>query len=143
MFVPIKPGGWVVQSYSQQDSWALCFNAASLQFTVGAGEILYLGRFDAPFHRAQLTREVLKSGKLSIRGSGFADHFDLADGPRFDPADAAQLDAVRAMLAQRAPGVTAPVRAVTFSPAAFGTGSTLYGARKCGGYAPASLNKRR
>lgn len=55
----------------------------------------------------------------------FADFFDLPEGPRFAPIDATQLEAVRGMLGKRAPLVTVPVRAVEFTPARFGTGSTL------------------
>ncbi len=134
LIAPIKPGRWVVQSYSQQDKWALCFNAASLQFEVKPGEVVYLGQFDAVAHRDQLTRQAVSSGKISMSTYDFADFFDLPDPPRFASVDDAQLANVRQMLAQYAPGVTAPVRAVTFGPATFGTGSTLFAERKCGGY---------
>lgn len=56
------------------------------------------------------------------------------DGPRFAPVDEGELTRVREMLAARAPQATAPVRAVAFSPARFGTGSTLFAERRCGGY---------
>ena len=134
LLAPIKPGRWVVQSYSQQDLWALCFNAASLQFDVKPGEVVYLGDFDALAHRRQLIERTVRTGKTSLRGVAFADFFDLPDSPRFAPVDGGQLDAVREMLGRQAPLVTAPVRAVEFAPAQFGTGSTLFAERKCGGY---------
>lgn len=134
LIVPIKPGRWVFQGYSQQDIWTLCFNAASQQFEVKAGEVVYLGEFDALSHRRQLTVEALRSGKMSIRGYGFADFFDLPGGPRFRAIDEAQLAAVREMIGRRSPRVTAPVRAAEYSPARFGTGSTLFAERRCGGY---------
>jgi hypothetical protein len=130
----IKPGRWVFQSYSQQDKWALCFNAASWQFEVKSGEVVYLGEFDARSHREQLTEQAIASGKASIRGNDFADFFDLPDGPHLKAIDEAQLTAVREMLARRAPLVSAPVRAADYSPAIFGTGSTLFAERRCGGY---------
>lgn len=130
----VKPGRWVVLSYSQQDKWALCFNAASVQFDIAPGEIVFLGRFDSLAHRRQLTELAVGSGRVSLSSSSFADFFDLPEGPRFAPVDEAQLADVRRMLAQRAPQATAPVRAVTFSPARFGTGSTLFAQRRCGGY---------
>ncbi|MFX4087139.1 hypothetical protein ACKU27_18770 [Sphingobium yanoikuyae] len=138
LMVPVKPGRWVVRSYSQQDSWALCFNAASLQFEAKPGQVVYLGRFDALSHRQQLTRQAIASGNTSIRGCGFVDYFDLPQGPIFAPVDAPQIAAVQTMLARRVPGVSVPVQAVAFTPATFGTGSTLYGTRRCGGYFPAS-----
>ncbi|MGK6353750.1 hypothetical protein ACMGDH_00820 [Sphingomonas sp. DT-207] len=130
----VKPGRWVFQSYSQQDKWALCFNAGSWQFEVKPGRVVYLGEFDSPWHRERLTEEALRSGKVSISGYGFADFFDLPEGPRFRPVDTDQLAAVRDMLGRQAPAVTAPVEAAEYSPAKFGTGSTLFGERVCGGY---------
>jgi hypothetical protein len=130
----VKPGRWVVLSYSQQDKWALCFNATSVQFDVAPGEIIFLGRFDSLAHRQQLTEKAIASGRVSLSSSSFADFFDLPEGPRFAPVDEAELTRVRRMLATRAPQATAPVRAVAFSPARFGTGSTLFAQRRCGGY---------
>ena len=131
---PIKPGRWVFLSYAQQDKWALCFNAASIQFEVKPGEVVYLGELDATAHRRQLTEQAVMSGKISITGYGFADFFDLPEGPRLAPVGEAELAGVRAMLRQRAPGVTAPVRGAEYGPAKFGTGSTLFAERRCGGY---------
>lgn len=130
----IKPGRWVFQSYSQQDKWALCFNATSWQFQVRPGEVVYLGEFDALGHRKQLTEQAVRLGKLAISGYGFADFFDLPEGPRFKAIDGPQLTAVSDMLSRRAPLVKAPVRAAQYSPAKFGTGSTLLAERRCGGY---------
>jgi hypothetical protein len=130
----VKPGRWVVLSYSQQDKWALCFNAASVQFDIAPGEIVFLGRFDSLAHRRQLTEQAIRSGRVSVSSSSFADFFDLPEGPRFAPVDEAELTRVREMLAARAAQATAPVRAVAFSPARFGTGSTLFAQRRCGGY---------
>lgn len=138
----IKPGRWVYQSYSQQDKWALCFNAQSLQFEVKPGEVVYLGEFDAQRHRQQLTEQAILSGKVSVSSSDFADFFDLAEGPRLQPIDETQLAAVRAMLGRSAPKVTAPVRAADYTPARFGTGSTLFAERKCGGYFATSAKKK-
>ena len=92
------------------------------------------GEFDALKHRQQLTVQAISSGKISISGYGFADFFDLAEGPDFKGVDEAQLTAVRDMLSRSAPGVTEPVRAVHYDPAKFGTGSTLFAERRCGGY---------
>lgn len=134
LIASIKPGRWVFQSYSQQDKWALCFNAASWQFEVKAGQVIYLGEFDAFRHRSELTKQAAMSGKISIRGYGFADFFDLPEGPQLKAVDEIQLTAVREMLSRRAPQVTSPVHAAEYSPAKFGTGSTLFAERRCGGY---------
>jgi hypothetical protein len=134
LIAEIKPGRWTFQSYSQQDLWALCFNAASYQFEVKGGEVVYLGQLDALRHRQELGEQVVRTGKIAINGYGFADFFDLPDGPHLASIDDEQLDAVRDMLGRRARLVTAPVRAAEYSPASFGTGSTLLAQRRCGGY---------
>lgn len=134
LIVPIKPGRWVYQAYSQQDKWTLCFNAISRQFEVKPGEVVFLGEFDAGFHRDELTLKSTMSGQIFLSQYDFAAYFDLASGPKLGEIDALQLEAVRDMLRQNAPLVTAPVRAAEYSEAKFGTGSTLFGDRQCGGY---------
>jgi hypothetical protein len=114
-----------------------------LMAPVKPGEVMYLGRFDALFHRQQLTEQAVNSGRIAISGYGFADFFDLPDGPRFSTVDEADMTSVRAMLTRQAPGITAPVHSVTFSPASFGTGSTLFAERKCGGYFNTSAKSKR
>lgn len=130
----IKPGRWVFQSYSQQDKWSLCFNAKSLQFEVKPGQIVYLGEFDALRERAELAVEAMRSGKGSLRGSDFADFFDLTEGPHFRPIDDAQLAAVKDVLQRNGTLASGDVTPAAYSPAKFGTGSTLFAQRRCGGY---------
>lgn len=130
----LKPGRWVFQSYSQQDKWALCYNAHSLQFDVKPGEIVYLGEFDANRSRQELTDEAVRHGKISIGGYDFADFFDLAEEPHFAPVTDDQLDSVREMLSRTNPTLPKQVVAARYSPASFGTGSTLFAERRCGGY---------
>ncbi len=143
LIAAIKPGRWVIQSYSQQDKWALCFNASSLQFDVKPGEIIYLGKFDSIFHRRQLTLEATRSGRISISGYGFADFFDLPNGPRFEAIEESEIADLKSTLAHQTPGITAPVHSVMFRPASFGTGSTLFAERKCGGYFNTSANSKK
>lgn len=135
LIAEIKPGRWVFQSYSQQDSWSLCFNAASWDFEVKPGEVIYLGPFDAIVHRFQLTQRAVQSGRTTIRGSGFVTFFDLPAAPSVGAIDDDALAKVREMLKLNAPNVTAPVRAAELKATKFGTGSTLFGERVCGGYA--------
>jgi hypothetical protein len=138
----IKPGRWVFQSYSQQDKWALCFNAKSLQFEVKAGQVIYLGELDAVREREELTIEAMRSGKGSISGYGFADFFDLSEGPHLKPVDEAQLAAVTAVLQRSGTSTSGGVVAAEYSPARFGTGSTLFAERRCGGYFTKGAQKR-
>jgi hypothetical protein len=133
LMLTVKPGTWVFQDFSQQDSWALCFQDDSRQFTVGAGEVVYLGEFNARAHARDLQTIAVGTGRA--RTTGFEHFFDFITAPRLAPIREAELAAVRATLAARVPNTTAPVRAAVYSPARFGTGSDLFGmSRICGGY---------
>jgi hypothetical protein len=97
--------------------------------------VVYLGTFDALTQRAQLTQRAVQSGRTSIRGSGFVTFFDLPAPPGLGAIDDDQVAKAREMLKLRAPLITAPVRAADYKATKFGTGSTLFGERVCGGYA--------
>lgn len=133
LMLTVKPGTWVFKDFSQQDSWALCFQDDSRQFTVNAGEIVYLGKFDARAHARELQNIAVGTGRATTKS--FEHFFDFISAPRIAPISESELDAVRATLAARAPKTTAPLRAAVYSPARFGTGRNLFGmSRICGGY---------
>lgn len=133
LLLAVKPGTWVFKDFSQQDNWALCFQDGSRQFDVAAGEVVYLGEFDALAHALDLQRTAVLTHRTST--TGVEHFFDDVEPPRLAPVDEDDLAAVRAMLAAKVPGATAPVRAAVYSPARFGTGSDLFGlTRVCGGY---------
>ncbi len=133
LMLTVKPGTWVYQDFSQQDFWSLCFQDASWQFDVKAGEVVYLGAFDAVAHARDLQLTAVLTGRTSTKG---VEHFfDNIAAPRLAPIGEGDLANVRAILAANAPKTTAPVRAAVYSPARFGTGSDLFGlSRICGGY---------
>jgi hypothetical protein len=133
LMLTVKPGIWVYQDFSQQDLWALCFQDSSLQFDVKAGEVVYLGAFDAAAHARDLQITAIRTGRTSTKS--FEHFFDNIPAPRLAPVSEGDLANVRAVLAANAPKTTAPVRAAIYSPARFGTGSDLFGlSRICGGY---------
>lgn len=129
----LPPGTYVVHSFTRQDFWTLCFQDASLQFTIRAGEVLYLGEFDAVGTLAEVTRQAITSGRTTSQGSP-VDFFDNVPAPAFNPGDDAALAAAAAMAKRHMPGTTVAPTRVSFAPARFGTGSTLFGGRRCGGY---------
>ncbi len=129
----LKPGTYSILGFMRQDWWTLCYHAESLQFTVAPGEVLYLGAFDAEHAAAELGRQVTSSGRGSTRGTPI-DFFDNVAPPVFQPINEAALAAAAAMVRTHMPLTTVSPKAVTFSPARFGTGNTLFGDRRCGGY---------
>jgi hypothetical protein len=143
LVIPVKPGRWVYTGYSQQDKWTLCFNAKSLQFEAKPGDAIYLGEFDSIASRRELTVQAFSTGKFSINSYGFADFFDLPEGPLLKPIDDEQLAAVQEVVHLRLPLVVPPVKAADYLPARFGTGSTLFGERRCGGYFSGSPKGKR
>jgi hypothetical protein len=135
LVLEVDPGTYAFQDFSQQDFWALCFNDGSLQFTVRAGEVVYLGEMDVRRHAAELQRMAVMSGRTSLRNGRVAHFFDGVTPPTFLPADAADLPAAPPIVRPPTPRTTVAPRSVEFSPARFGTGHDLFGTgRICGGY---------
>ncbi|HEX2764722.1 MAG TPA: hypothetical protein VHM92_12880 [Allosphingosinicella sp.] len=131
----VKPGTYVFRDFSRQDFWSLCFNGASLQFTIKPGEVLYLGEFDAAKHTVELERLSVMTGRTSAYNGHPVQFFDTVSPPAFAPADEAGLAAAAAMVKARMPKTTVTPKAATFSPARFGTGKDLFGTQRiCGGY---------
>jgi hypothetical protein len=131
----IKPGTYVFRDFSRQDYWSLCFNGGSLRFTVGPGEVLYLGEFDVVKHVVELERLAVTTGRVTARSGEPVQFFDTVTPPAFAPADEAGLAAVAAMVKARMPKTSVAPKAAQFAPARFGTGKDLFGiSRICGGY---------
>lgn len=130
----IKPGTYIVQEFTRQDRWALCYNGESRVFTVKAGEALYLGEFDSVGSLRDLEGEVNKSFRFLSVGGALVHFFDVAP-PRFKPIGQGEIEKVQAFVKARMPRTTAPVTPVEFGIGQFGTGSDLFGSnRVCGGY---------
>jgi hypothetical protein len=129
----IKPGTYAFTGFARQDFWTLCFHDGSLQFTIKPGEVLYLGTFDASAHVREVMQKAVLSGRVSTRGEP-VDFFDEVTPPRFHAPTDEELADVAAMMKTAMPGTTVAPQAVQFSSARFGTGSTLFGSRRCGGY---------
>jgi hypothetical protein len=134
LVIDIKPGTYIVQQFTRQDRWALCFNEGSRSFTVKPGEALYLGEFDSIGSLLALEGEVNKSFRFLSTGGALVHFFDVAP-PQFRPIAEGEVEKVQAFVAARMPRTTAPVKAVGFGTGRFGTGSDLFGTnRVCGGY---------
>lgn len=134
MAIEVRPGTYAFRDLSRQDYWALCFNDGSLQFTVAAGEVLYLGEMDVRLHVRELERMAVMSGRIST-SSGAVHFFDGVTPPALAPVDEAALAAAAAWVRTRMPRTTVAPRAAQFTPARFGTGNDLFGlSRICGGY---------
>jgi hypothetical protein len=130
----IKPGTYIIQEFTRQDRWALCYNGESRVFTVKAGEALYLGEFDSIGSLRALDTEVGRTMRFISVGGKLVHFFDVAP-PQFKPVGEGEVEKVQAFVAARMPRTTAPVKAVEFAAGRFGTGSDLFGTnRVCGGY---------
>jgi hypothetical protein len=131
----VKPGTYVFRDFSRQDYWTLCFNGASLQFTIKPGEVLHLGEFDAARHTLELETLSVTTGRTIAYSGRPVQFFDTVSPPAFKPAGEAELAAAAAMIKARMPKTTVAPKAAQFSPARFGTGKDLFGTQRiCGGY---------
>lgn len=139
----IKPGTYIVQEFTRQDRWALCYNNDSRVFTVKAGEALYLGEFDSIGSLRALESEVSKSFRFISVGGKLVHFFDVAP-PQFKPIAEGEVATVQAFVNARMPRTTAPVKPVEFATGRFGTGSDLFGTnRVCGGYYKGSAKPKK
>lgn len=135
LVMDVKPGTYVISEFSRQDIWALCFHDNSVQFTVAAGEAIYLGELDAVGHVRELEQKAVLSGRTISMNHEPMHFFDDITPPMLRPVSQEDLAAATRMVQARMPKTTATLHAATFAPARFGTGSDLFGLnRVCGGY---------
>ncbi len=142
LVMDVKPGTYVISEFSRQDIWALCFHDSSVQFTVAAGEAVYLGELDAVAHVRELEQKAVSSGRVISHGEPMH-FFDDITPPRLRLPAGSDLAAVQRMMQARMPKTTATPEAAVYQPARFGTGSDLFGINRiCGGYWTGSAKPR-
>ena len=125
LVIEIKPGTYVVQSFTRQDLWQLCYHANSVQFNIAAGEVLYLGDFDATKATVELERLAVNSHR-TISNGGPIIFFDNVSGPPLK-TDALSLVAAAKMTEEFMPATTVTPREAKLFPARFSTGNSLFG----------------
>lgn len=130
----LKPGTYVFRDVTQQRTWGVCYHAASYQFTLEPGQILYLGEFDGRREVAQVQRRAVEGGQTVSTGKIYH-YFEDVPPPPLRPNDEVGLKQAREYVAKALPGVTSPVERASMAPATFGTGSDLFGTQRlCGGW---------
>ena len=140
MVIDVRPGTYVVQEFSRQDLWALCFNDKSVSFTVKPGEAVFLGDFDARGMLRELEMRAITSGRVVTTGALV--HFFDGPAPRFSAPTEAGVAEAQTLVDTRMPKATVTVRPVEYQGAKFGTGRDLFGTnRVCGGYYSGSASK--
>ena len=131
----LKPGTYTVTNIAWQGFWSDCFYNNTVQFTVAAGQVVYLGTFAAPTALAELQRNARHSGQIVSFHHQLYEYFEGVSAPIFfDGEDATALARVAAWLKTASPGTVTPPVPVRFAPAKFGTGSSLFGQQLCVGY---------
>jgi len=131
----LKPGTYVFRDVTQQRTWGICFHAASYQFRLQPGQILYLGEFDGRAAVADLQRRAVASGQTVSTGGTLYHYFDDVPPPPLVQGSERNFAEVREQVAKTEPLATSPVERAQLSPAQFGTGSDLFGTQRlCGGW---------
>lgn len=130
----LKPGTYVFRDVTQQRTWGICYHAASYQFRLEPGQVLFLGEFDGRREIAELQRRAVASGQTVSDGRLYH-YFDDVPPPPIDPGSERSLQQARDYVASALPQVTSPVERAKLEPATFGTGSDLFGTERiCGGW---------
>lgn len=136
LVLEIQAGTYVIQQFTRQDLWSLCYNAETLQFSIRPGQVVFLGEFDSRASLGLLTSQVLLSGQSRTTtgiGGGVV-FFDVPEPP-FVPVTPETLAAAETMARTRMPRTTSPIEAVDFSRVSFATGTDILGtSQQCGGY---------
>lgn len=128
----LNPGTYVVALVSQQGIWGLCYANNTLQFTVAAGEIVYLGSFDGAAAIRELHGLVARNGHQRVRNSELHHYIDgVSAVPLAGADDAAALTKATGWLRAASPQTSATPRPAVLSPAGFGKSYTLFGEKAC------------
>lgn len=132
----LDPGTYVIQDFSQQAAWAVCFNEKTRAFTVAAGDAVFLGDFSPILHLAQLETLARTSGQTLSMNNQIFHYFDNIIPPRLSAPTVNSPDFLAAKQYEAAsmPTLHGRLKPVVFRPARFGTGYSLFGQRVCGGY---------
>ncbi len=131
-----EPGLYVITDLTHQSLWHNCFNAGTRAFTVGPGQVIFLGRID-PVPALMTMALTLPSMSMNSQH-----HFAMDQEISFIPAgNVTNWQApVEAFVREQFPNVTAPLTAIGSEVVTFNTGRDIFGTQRvCGGYyAPAS-----
>lgn len=131
----VKPGTYVVQSFSRQGHWTLCFHANSYAFTIAPGQVLTLGRFQPEKHLIELNRSVQASGQTTAQQYQAFQYFDDVSPPQLEqaPNGPGSLAEARNFVTKQMSKVHSGVEFAALRPAKFGTGTSILGKTLCGG----------
>ena len=132
VYARMPPGTYVVNGVTQQRRWLLCYHAATVRFDVAAGQVLYLGSFDAAAALAQLQRAALAARQVSGGTFQFFTYFDGISPPGFAMPDDIAMANAEAFVHRWLPNVTAPLAAATLRPATFRSTHHEKGPFNCG-----------
>jgi hypothetical protein len=124
----VRPGTYVLHSFLQQGIWDLCFAANTQAFTAGAGQIVYLGRFDPdPYARALLQAvQAADQTKVRVPRSGRVISYMDAAPPAMLMADSESVAETHSIAVSQS-YVATNVSAASFMPAAFEPGTDFLG----------------
>lgn len=117
----LGPGSYQLTSIVQQKAWATCFGSGSVAFTVEPGKVYYLGTLNSMALLADLQQSAIARGKTSLGSGSLAVGWKPKVRPELVPADAAELEVVRAFVSAAMPATTAPVVALQARPITFGS----------------------
>lgn len=128
----LKPGTYVMALVTQQGIWGLCYANATRQFSVAAGEVVYIGRFDGRAALRELQGLVAANGHRRATNSEVHHYIDGVSAAPLDGADdAAAVQRAAAWLKAASPQSSATPRAAALAPAGFGQSYTLLGSKAC------------
>jgi len=124
----VRPGTYVLHSFLQQGIWDLCFAANTQAFTAGAGQTIYLGRFDpAPYAQAlQRAAQAADQTKVRVPRNGRVISYMDSAPPAMLMADSESVAQTHSIAVSQS-YIATNVTAASFMPAVFAPGTDYLG----------------
>jgi hypothetical protein len=92
----LAPGRYRLDNVWQQGAWTVCLEQGTVEFTVEAGKIAYLGTFEVDTVLAEIQSQAVGAGKTEVRGTDYMQGQSRVNQGMFSGRDTAGLADARA-----------------------------------------------
>jgi hypothetical protein len=129
----VEPGTYVYSALYHQLEWAACFQRDTRQFSVNAGEAVFLGDFKPSANFAQIERLAVASGSTTVYGLRTIFYYDGILPPQITSPSTDSPDFLSAKNYETSslPSLHGRLQPVVYKPAAFQPGTDLLGHSVC------------
>ena len=129
----VVPGNYVMADISQQGHWVLCLHEHTVSFQVKSGQVLFVGKFNAAPHLAQL-QSLAKGNPVSLNAETYFYFDNIIPAMILAPSNS-DVAALKTHLAEHFSRVSAPIQVAELKADYFLTGRDAFRTQRvCGGF---------